>query len=295
MHPAQFSFMLIRDADLTPSGADNTVLAGLNSRDMRIAADGSFTVTIDAEPANGRPNHLQSQPGALIRMLIRDTCSSWLQNANELQIKRVSGPPPGPTPDKAAIAKGVAKKLSGWVSGWLAYISNLYGPPADNVLVPPSGRTGGWGYISFVRFNVADDEALVMTIDDGGAEYCGGQITDVWGILTDPQDYLSSYTALQSVRNADGTYTYVVAPRDPQTANWLETAGMHRGWLAFRWQGMPHTRTTADGLVRACRVVKASELSSVLAPALRNVKADQRQREKQQRTGEWRLRLAAGA
>jgi hypothetical protein len=293
-HPTQFSFQLLRDADLTPSGADNAVLGALNSRDMVIAPNGSFTITIDSDPANGRSNHLQTQPDPLLRILIRDTLSSWLQNANELRIERIGAPPAGPARDKATIAAGVAGRLSDWVNAWLSYISKLHGPPQDNVLVPPYGRTGGWGYISFVRFNLADDEAIVFTVDDGAAEYAGGQITDVWGILTDPQKYLSSYAVGQSMRNDDATYTYIVAPRDPHTANWLDTAGMHRGWFAFRWQGMPRTRTSSDGLVRDFKVVKVGELTSILPAALRNVTPDRRQREKRSRSDEWRLRIATG-
>ena len=31
----------------------------LNGRTMQVDSDGSFTITVDADPANGRPNHVQ--------------------------------------------------------------------------------------------------------------------------------------------------------------------------------------------------------------------------------------------
>ncbi len=34
----------------------------LNGRTMQVDSDGSFTITVDAEPAGGRPNHVQTTP-----------------------------------------------------------------------------------------------------------------------------------------------------------------------------------------------------------------------------------------
>ena len=38
----------------------------LNGRTMQVDSDGSYTVTVDAEPANGRPNHVQTSAEAQI-------------------------------------------------------------------------------------------------------------------------------------------------------------------------------------------------------------------------------------
>jgi hypothetical protein len=219
---------------------------------------------------------------------------SWLQSATELWVERVGGPPPGPIHDAATVAARVASKLPAWVSGWINYISKLHGLPKENTLVPPYGRTGAWGYIAFSRFHLADDEAMVITIDDGGAEYAAGQVTDVWGILTDPQRFVSSHTVRQTRRNTDGTSTYVIAVRDPGTANWMDTAGMHRGWVAFRWQGLPRTRTSPEGLVRDFRVVKISDLPSVVSAELCGMTPAVRAQENKTRLDQWRLRLAEG-
>jgi hypothetical protein len=217
MHPAQFSFQLLRDAGMAPSGNDNISLGILSSRDMEVSPDGSFSITLDSDPSHGRSNHLQLTPGPLLRLLIRDTTSSWKQCANAIIVERIDGPPPGPEIDEKALTKKLVAELSDWVRTWSGYISRLYGPPVDNVLTPspPAGRTGDWGYLTFIRFQLPDEQAIVLTIDDVGAEYTGGQITDIWGILPDPQKYLSSYNVEQSHRNADGTLTYIIAPRDP--------------------------------------------------------------------------------
>jgi hypothetical protein len=291
MHPGQFSFQLLRHSETIPPGRDSTSYGVINSRDMQIAADGTFTVTVGPEPANGRPNHMQTQSGPLLRLLVRDTLPSWMQSANELTVKRVSGPAVKPAPTVDAISARVAEELEGWVKGWVSYVATGYGPPAENTLVVPYGRSGGWGYISPMRYNLADDQAIVITIDSAAAEYAAVQLTDVWTIAFDPQRNVSSYTTSQSRMNPDGTYTYVVSMRDPGVGNWLNPIGIHQGWIAFRWQGVPRTRTNSDGLIRDFRVVKTSELASILKPT---VTPDQRKQELEQRMDEWRLRIATG-
>jgi hypothetical protein len=293
MHPTQFSFQLLRHANTIPVGHDNTSLGILNSRDMAIAADGSFIVTVDPDPANGRINHIQSPPGPLMRLLIRDTLTNWLQSPNDLTVKRVAGPAT-PAVTESTVTARVAEQLNDWVGGWLHYVSQWAGPPAENTLVAPLGRSGGWGYIAPMRFRLADDEAMIITYDNAASEYASIQLTDVWTIAPDPQKFVSSYTTQQSRRNTDGTYTYVVSVRDPGTANWIDPAGMHQGWVAIRWQGVPPTRTNSDGLLRDLRVVKISDLPSILPAEARGVMPEQRRREFEERTDEWRLRISAG-
>jgi hypothetical protein len=74
----------------------------------------------------------------------------------------------------------------------------------------------------------------------------------------------------------------------------MDTAGMHKGWMMVRWQGIPKTRTNGDGLVRDFRVVKVSDLPSLLPSEAMGITAAQRQDEREQRQSEWRLRIADG-
>lgn len=294
MHPAQFSFQLIRRASMVPTGSDLVSLGVLTSSDLDIDANGAFTITIDADPAAGRRNHLQSQPGAPLQVIIRDTLTNWRQNPNVLKVERVGGPPAGPPIDEHGAAQKVAEALPGFVGGWLHFIAAYMGAPKDNIAPPPLARTGGWGYMAPLRFNLADDEALVVTLDDAASEYAAVQVTDVWMIAPDPQDHLASYTTAQSRRNADGTYTYVLSREDPGVANWIDTAGWRRGWLQLRWQGVPATRTSGDGLIREVKLVKRSELASILPPAAVGITPEQRRAMLTERAEEWRLRIATG-
>jgi hypothetical protein len=92
------------------------------------------------------------------------------------------GPAAAPPQPDAQVAERVAAGMSDWVGGWVRYGSTLQGPPEENALVAPYSRSGGWGYISFVRFHLEDDEAIVLSMDDAASEYASCQITDIWGI-----------------------------------------------------------------------------------------------------------------
>src|SRR3546814_11414758 len=66
-------------------------LVTLTDKAIKLEPDGTFRVTIDSKPANGRANHMQVQPGLLL-FAARDSRSDWAQNASTLSLRRVSGP-----------------------------------------------------------------------------------------------------------------------------------------------------------------------------------------------------------
>src|SRR3546814_21031650 len=71
---------------------------------------------------------------------------------------------------------------------------------SDLVLVMPQRRDseGGWGYIAGGKFKLADDEALVITTTDGGADYTGFQITDPWTLRPETLLRTSSLNTTQA-------------------------------------------------------------------------------------------------
>jgi hypothetical protein len=81
-----------------------------------------------------------------------------------------------------------------------------------------------------------DDEALVVTMNPLGAKYLSFQIADPWSITPDYSRFTNGLNNAQSKTNKDGTYTFVISPRDPGTWNWIDTQGLHMGLLLLRWQ-----------------------------------------------------------
>ncbi|MBI3692800.1 MAG: hypothetical protein HY239_19615, partial [Mycolicibacterium aromaticivorans] len=48
-------------------------------------------------------------------------------------------------------------------------------------------------------------------------------------------NHQSSLNGFQAEPDDDGVVRYVVAARDPGVPNWLDTTGLPKGFLSFRW------------------------------------------------------------
>ncbi|HLG87004.1 MAG TPA: hypothetical protein VKZ79_07375, partial [Alphaproteobacteria bacterium] len=76
--PLQETFILYSSIPgMNPMNREGAGMVGtLRSDQMSIGPDGSFTITIDPDPAGGRPNHIQSNSTAKL-LIVRDTLSDW--------------------------------------------------------------------------------------------------------------------------------------------------------------------------------------------------------------------------
>ncbi|HEY6647002.1 MAG TPA: DUF1214 domain-containing protein [Mycobacterium sp.] len=113
-------------------------------------------------------------------------------------------------------------------------------------------------------FQLDDDQALVLTIDPGGAGYFVVPVTNDWTITDNYWDQQTSLnnSPMQSVANEDGTYTIVVSPTDPGVWNWVSTGGLNQGTISIRFQDLdPNSSPTVSS-----RVVSLDQLPSVLPP-----------------------------
>ena len=292
--PAQETFMLYNAVPGTGAGemkADAGAIGGvLSSEQIRTAPDGRFTITIDGDPANGRPNHLQvkSDKGFLT---IRDTLADWnAQNVTALQVRRTDGPS-APPPREEAVAKRAVELLSQMTPFWVTYFDKFtYDAQKPNDIQKAWAREGGWGFASGGWFQLAADEALIVTLDPLGAKYLGFQLTDQWGVSRDYVSHTESLNATQAKPNADGTITYVIAPHDPGVYNWLDPVGLRSGLYAIRWQAVPKG-TEADKAVRDARVVKLNALKDAMPPGTVFVTPAERKAQLEARVKSYERRL----
>ena len=117
------------------------------------------------------------------------------------------------------------------------------------------------------HFQLADDEALVITIDPGSARYFNVPVTNVWTVTDDYWDQQTSLNNVQATAAADGTYTLVLSPTEPCTAagcvaNWVSTGGLNQGTLSIRFQDIDLENYVAPTV--SARVIKLSELADEL-------------------------------
>ena len=200
----------------------------LSGRDLVTSQDGSFTITVDKDPANGRKNHIQAVNGGTL--IIRNTINDWAnQTFDHLSLVRIDPPkvPPKTLDDivdqvAVSVAAGLPimssiQLFDGKVNA--QPINTL--PPitvANPTLISQKGSYSAW--------QIDDDEALVVTVNLGGAKYFTCPVYNKWQITTDYINHTSSLNNAQAVPNSDGTYTFVISVKDPGVYNWVDTVGM---------------------------------------------------------------------
>ena len=219
-------------------------------------------VTVGPEPRPDTRFHLQSEPGR-IQIYTRDSQRDWRQTPATVAVRRLDPPADWQRRSEDEIAATVIADMPAWVRFWRGFKDDFLGFPEPNRLVGPNGRDGNWGYLAGGRFRIADDQAVLVTLDPAGSYYTGFQITDPWTIAPDPMLRLASLNAGQVTPNADGTVTYAVAVADPGVANWIDTCGLHEGWMLTRWQGVP-ADAPLERMIREVRLVALDSISREL-------------------------------
>ena len=278
----------------TPITAEGGAFLGaLRSDQMQIAADGSFVITVDSEPAGTRPNHIQTPAKGHFLMIVRDLFTDWgKQNVIALDVERVGGPVAPPPPTESVLAQEAADLLAKIGPYWVDYDNRFIFSKPANELTPPRHRPGGRGLSASGHFQLADDEALIMTLDPLGATSLGVQVTDPWGVAYEYADRTSSLNNVQAHKNADGTISYVIASADPGVFNWLDPEGYGAGIYAVRWQGLP-TGADATRAVRDVRLVKLKDLKAALPVDTRYVNTAERAVQRTERAASHARRLTA--
>ncbi|MDB5393001.1 MAG: hypothetical protein JWM91_507 [Rhodospirillales bacterium] len=268
-------------------------VAVLNGKDLVLEADGNFTCTVDSAPANGRVNHIQSTAAAH-EFYIRDVVMDWSKEMiNELSVERL-----GPPPKKAPLTDDEQAELTA------SFLNRYYTSTArwnDQALKKPvngfdftidrdtDGAQRSQIYI-LGHFKVADDEALIVNLRTGGAEYFIVPITNWWGTTNAVNTRTASMNKAQSVADKDGTYTFVVSAKDPGVHNWVDPCDMHEGILTLRWAEFPGGVPGQD-LGATSKVVKPADLKSELPPETKFVTPEERKTQQAEREANYAWRL----
>ncbi|MGU3501221.1 hypothetical protein [Mycobacterium sp. C31M] len=313
------------DLDNLPADTSFSVLTGLTGNTaavltkdkLVIGADGSFTITADATPANGRDNHLQLTADTTL-IATRNTLSDWAtQEPMGLEITRVGGPPnslfsqlggfaiPGigptvvrnplltklvslipPLPYVPTILRGTvaAVIMALGVQREETYMKVATTDPTTGERIAPNVLKNPTRNAEFLAtqlqsagyFQLADDEALVITIDRATAGYFVVPVTDDWTVT---DDYWNEQTSLNNAQAesddaAQRVYTIVVSPTDPGIANWVSTGGLNQGTISIRFQDLDPDAASLPTV--NARLVRLEDLATELPPGTRFVTTAER-------------------
>jgi len=263
------------DSNFSFSNLDGwRTLANIAHDQLHIAPDGSYNISLDSSPANGRPNHMQLTAGG-DALIIRNTLADWgTENIDSMTVKRISGPPPEAVPSDDALERAIVTRLRRLLDH---VIDNLQAPIFKvpvNTLPQPGEPGDKAGFLVTQRnalghFRLQPDETLVVTIHPGGAVYTTLPVTNVWGVSPDYWAHQSSLNNRQAAINPDGTITLVVSAFDPGVANWVDTAGLQEGFIMLRWQGLHQQANGADEASVHSALVPRMNLPAALPQGIR--------------------------
>jgi hypothetical protein len=264
------------------------ILAGAN---LKADEQGRFTITIDPEPAGTRINHIQTRPHAKW-LFIRQTRSDWRQRPSTLRVVRCE-PPAAPPISREEIIRRACEYMVDDVPNtywWLAMSLAL----APNTTSGPFRTSAVGGLVSqsagFGRVVLADDEALIVKVGHGGAQFRDIVLLNYWYITPDYGRHTTSFTNTQGVDNGDGTTTYVVSVRDPGIHNWLDPVGLRETHLVLRWQLIPPVSPEGAPSIET-RLVKFAALAEQLGSSVKRVTLEERKQQRLERFAQFQLRF----
>ncbi|MBP2330743.1 hypothetical protein JOF56_011128 [Kibdelosporangium banguiense] len=246
---ADLSFQVL-NGDYSPVDVPDS-LAAFDDREIDIAADGTFEIRFG--PGKAGPNYFHLGEGSAM-LIVREVYSDWTsEERGMIRIRRVdtTGSAP-PVAGKDALAKryGVAgKMLIGRLRTFLAFPNWFYLKLPVNTMTEPRSTPGGLTtqFSSVGHYDLADDQAMIITVPASEAPYQGFQLGSMWYISLDYINHQTSLTADQAQIDPDGKIRFVVTERNPGLANWIETTGHTRGYLQIRWQRLSRDLKPEDG------------------------------------------------
>jgi len=235
------------------------IVGTLNDRMLAIDAQGHFELVLSPDPHPGA--WLKLEPDAVCA-ITRDYMTDPVGGRRaEWQIECLDPCQPYRESD-ADLARRFRATLT-----WLRDQSRIVPIPAGepNTIEEPYpvpkvtfGWAAGDAAYALGTFALADDEALIIT---GRSPDCRFWNMCLWNRLLHTYNYdyeRCTINGEQVKYNSDGSWTIVIAHRDPGHPNWVSPAGHASGRIWFRWFYPAETPTRL-----AARVAKASEVGAL--------------------------------
>lgn len=229
-----------------PYRSDGRMASYLGFEDLHVEDDGTFEVI--ASPTRQPGNWLEN-PADSTRILVRQIYSDWERSTvpGDVHIDRMGHEgdlrPRLEPADLVGRLRAATVDLGAQTSTWPANTLRAFHSVAPNRLAEPfdPGSVGGVPGRWMVRghFDLARDEALVITAWPGAGGYQGIQLTDPWFSSLEYANRQTSLTADQAHLDPDGAYRFVVCDGDPGVPNWLDTTGRRTGVILMRFDGSP--------------------------------------------------------
>jgi hypothetical protein len=212
------------------------IVGTINDRDLTFDADGRFELVLSPEPHDGA--WLKLEPDAVCAITRDYVVHPESDRRTEFRIDAVD-PPSFKRDDDADMARRFRAART-WLNDQAKIVPiSLANPNTIDPPYPVPQQTFGWaaGDAAYAmgRFELGPDEALELR---GRSPECAFWNMVLWNPFLHSYDYSYERVGInggQAQYEDDGSWTIVIAPRDPGHPNWVSTAGHERGLIWFRW------------------------------------------------------------
>jgi hypothetical protein len=207
-----------------------------------VSADGDYELVASAEPQPGNWLRLEPDAGCIETRHYFER-SEPVAADPMVQIPltiEVVGEGPPPPPLEKAVARDI-RRIATFVRGLTVdRPAPASGSVTVNQFALPAGRAPGgrYGAVDIVNmtcpYALEPGEALVI---EGRYPPCRFASIALWNRWLQTLDYAHHQVSLnrgQTRFHDDGSFTVVVAERDPGVPNWIETTGVNRGTVYVR-------------------------------------------------------------
>jgi hypothetical protein len=253
--------------------------------DLEMDKDGNFEAILSAVEHQGNWLKLAGDHPTLT---VRNFLYDWDTEAPAtLKIERL-GDPVEPADRTVALDVSVSRQLAAvgdFVYDNLKFFLDFGAMPQANGFMPPMDMTEMGAAAEnrpvIGRFELEPDEALIVEFEPPMGVYWSVSLGNPWLETIHYGRHQSSLNGHQAVVDKDGFARFVLAPRDPGVANWLDTAGHSNGAILLRCvrtesAPMPATRVVKfDAVMSALpddtAITTASERAEVIAARKRAV------------------------
>jgi len=272
-------FQLLLGRPGVGSSGSSTNIDMLSGADLLLGEDGAYEIILSRNDPGPGKNWLKVDDGAET-VLLRQTFSEWnTEQAGELSIEPLCADcPAAPSPlTEAQLARQInraSEALHDRMASWLKYSDLTWTVALENGLRKLSPTRGGLvGQFSALgRFDLAEDEALIISARAEETGYQGVQLANRWFTSLDYRTRQSSLNRSQAHITADGLIHYVISARDPGVQNWLDTEDHRQGLIMMRWQGLKEK----PDFEPAAKKVKLADILDHLPADMRRVSEAER-------------------
>ncbi|MFP6640576.1 MAG: DUF1214 domain-containing protein [Myxococcota bacterium] len=212
----------------------------LEADELEIDADGRFEIRLsqNEQPGNWLP--MDPETSALIvRQNYLDRDNEEVAKLSIEVLDRQAAPPPLDASDFAEALRSAGSHVMGtleiflqWGERWAQHPNELREHDVD-VKQAAHGDPNIFFYMGY--WTLEDDEALIVQADPPDCDYWNFELCNHW---LESLDYRYQRVAInkhEAQYEEDGSFTLVIAQRDPGLPNWISTAGHRRGGMGLRW------------------------------------------------------------